>query len=143
MFLQRLERIVQEYEVYIHDDHARIKDAKTLSQALTEKASEMLAVTPYKPYNAVDQRKLSIIHALYRADVKGDRTNAAEQFIPSYNGCHAGLKMEQLNSHACFHMSYSQPPNKSVDDEPYIQALQGERYLWREELLPRAPSIMR
>ena len=45
MFLQRLERLVQEYEANIQDEHARIKDAKTMSQALTEKASEMKAVT--------------------------------------------------------------------------------------------------
>ena len=46
MFLQRLEGLVQEYEANIQDEHARIKDAKTVSQALTEKASEMQAVTP-------------------------------------------------------------------------------------------------
>ena len=38
----------------------------------------------------------------------------AEQSIPSYNGYHAGLNMEQWKSKACFHMSYSQPPNMSV-----------------------------
>ena len=48
MFLQRLERLVQVYEANIQDEHARIKDAKTVSQALTEKASEMQAVTPYR-----------------------------------------------------------------------------------------------
>ena len=41
MFLQRLERLIQEYEANIQDKHAHIKDAKT------EKASELQAVTPY------------------------------------------------------------------------------------------------
>jgi len=41
MFLQRLERLVHEYEINIQDEHACIKDAKTESQALTEKVSEM------------------------------------------------------------------------------------------------------
>ena len=48
MFLQRLERLVQEYEANIQDEHAHIKDAKTVSQALTEKASELQAVTPHR-----------------------------------------------------------------------------------------------
>ena len=48
MFLQRLERLVQEYEANIQDEHARVKDAKTVSQVLTEKVSEMQAVTPYR-----------------------------------------------------------------------------------------------
>ena len=46
MLLQRLEGLVQEYEANIQDEHARIKDAKTVSQALTGNASEMQAVTP-------------------------------------------------------------------------------------------------
>ena len=46
--------------------------------------------------------------------MKGDRPDAAEQSIPSYNQFHAGLNMEQGKSKACFQMSYSQPPNKSV-----------------------------
>ena len=36
MSLQRLERLVQEYKANIQDEHARIKDTKTVSQALTE-----------------------------------------------------------------------------------------------------------
>ena len=48
MFLQCLERLVQEYEANIQDDHMRVKDAKTVPQPLTEKASEMQAVTPYR-----------------------------------------------------------------------------------------------
>ena len=48
MILQRLERFVQEYEANVQDEHARTKDAKMVSQALTEKASEMHAVTPHR-----------------------------------------------------------------------------------------------
>ncbi len=43
-----------------------------------------------------------------------DRPDAAEQTIPSYNGFHAGLSLEQRKSKAYFHMSYNQPPSKSV-----------------------------
>ena len=32
----------------IQDEHARVKDAKTVSRALTKKASEMQEVTPYR-----------------------------------------------------------------------------------------------
>ena len=48
MFLQRIERLVQGYEANIQDEQARVKDAKAVSQALTEKASEMQTVTPYR-----------------------------------------------------------------------------------------------
>ncbi|KAK2194286.1 hypothetical protein NP493_1g12053 [Ridgeia piscesae] len=43
-----LERLVKEYEANIQDDHTRIKEAKAVSQALTEKTSEMQAVKPYR-----------------------------------------------------------------------------------------------
>lgn len=89
----------------------------------------MQAVTPYKTIKRGEppirskptafssstdtQRKRSIIHALTRADVNGDRPNAAEQIIPSYSGFHASLNVEQGKSKAYFHMSYNQPPTKS------------------------------
>ena len=38
----------QEYDANIQDDHARIKDAKTVSQVLSEEASEMQVVTQYR-----------------------------------------------------------------------------------------------
>ena len=109
MFLQRLERLVQEYETNIQDEHARIKDAKTVSQAMTEKASELQAVMSYRTIQRGEpptrpmpatfssstepQRKRNIIHALARADVKGDHPGAAEQSITSW--FYAGLNMEQ------------------------------------------------
>ncbi len=60
------------------------------------------------------QCKRSIIHALARIDLNGDRTDAAEQTIPSYNGFHAGLNIAHGTRKAYFHMSYNQPPYKSV-----------------------------
>ena len=72
----------------IQDEHARIKDAKTVSRTLTEKASEMQEVTPYRimkrgeppirpePITFLSstkpQRKWSVIHALTRTDINGD-----------------------------------------------------------------------
>ena len=130
MFLQRLEHLVPKDNASTDDEQVRISDAKTVTQALTEKASEMQTVTPYrtimrgepairpKPVSysssTKPQRKRSIIHSLARVDINGDRPIAAEQTIPSYNGFHAGLNMEQGKSKAYFHMSYNQPPNKSV-----------------------------
>ena len=127
MFLQRLERRstgVQEYEV---NTPVCIKD---VSQALTWKASEMQTVVPYRTIKRGEppirpkpttfssstepQRKRSIIHALARADMNDDLPDPAEQTIPSYNGFHAGLNMEQRKGKAYFHMSYNQPPSKSV-----------------------------
>ena len=39
MFPQRLERLIQKYVANLQDDHAHIKDAKAVWQALTEEAS--------------------------------------------------------------------------------------------------------
>ena len=130
MFLQCLEHQVLEYEVNVQELHSRIKDVKTMSLALSEKVSEMQAVTPYKTTKRGEppirpepatfsastepQRKRSIIHALARVKTICDRPDAAEQTIPSYNGFHAGLSSEQGKSKAYFHMSYNQPPSKSV-----------------------------
>lgn len=130
MFLQHLDRLVLENEPNINDEQARVKDTKALSHALTEKASDMQAVTPYRtikrgeppirPEPAVfssstePQRKRNIIHTLARLKTNGDRPNVAEQTIPSYNGFHANLNMEQGKSKAYFHTSYNQPPSKSV-----------------------------
>ena len=131
MFLQHLNSQstgIQECEANVQ----RIKDAKTVSQALTEKTSEMQAVTPYKTIKRGEppirpepstfssstepQQTRCVIHALAiaRADVHGDRPDAAAQTIPSFNGFHATLNSEQRKSKPYFHMTYNQPPGKSV-----------------------------
>ena len=66
------------------------------------------------PLRLLKYRASAQVHVLAHADVKGDRPDRAELSIPSYNGFHAGLNVEQGKSKACFHMSESQPPNKSV-----------------------------
>lgn len=130
MFLQRLERQVQVHETNVQELHSRLKDAKTMSLALTKKVSEMQAITPYKTIKRGEppirpepatystctktQQKRSIIHALARVDTNGNRPGAAEQTIPSYNGFHASLNLDKGKSKAYFHMSYNQPPSKSV-----------------------------
>ena len=126
MFLQHLEQQVLEYEANVQELHSRIKDVKTMSLALSEKVSEMQAVTPYKTTKRGEppihpepatfsastepQQKCSIIHALARVNTNGDRSEAAEQTIPSYNGFHTDLS----SSKAYFYTSYNQPPSKSV-----------------------------
>jgi len=107
MFLQRLERLVPNYNANIQFEQVCNQDAKTLSQALTERASDMQFVTPYRTIQSGEppirhqpnklssntdyQRKRSIIHALVRADVNGDHPDVAKQTVPSYNGFHASL----------------------------------------------------
>ena len=133
MFLQHLNSEstgIQECEANVQGEQVRIKDAKTVSQALTEKTSEMQAVTPYKTIKRGEppirpepstfssstepQQTRCVIHALARADVHGDRSDAAAQTIPSFNGFHATLNSEQRKSKPYFHMTYNQPPGKSV-----------------------------
>ena len=67
-----------------------------------------------RPTPATFSSSTAQVHALARADAKGDRPGAAEQSIPSYNGFHAGLNMEQGKNKANVHRSYSQQSNKSV-----------------------------
>jgi len=90
----------------------------------------MQTVTPYKtvkhgeppihPEPAIfsasteAQQKRSIIHVLACVNTNGDHPDVAEQTVPSYNSFHAGLSSEQEKSKAYFHMSYNQPPSKSV-----------------------------
>jgi len=82
----------------------RASKTPRLSQALTEKASEMQVVMQYRTIKRGEppihpksttfssstehQRKRSIIHALARADVNGDHPDAAKQTIASNNGFH-------------------------------------------------------
>ncbi len=108
MFLQHLNSQstgIQECEANVQGEQVRIKDAKTVSQALTEKTSDMQAVTPYKTIKRGEppirpepitfssstepQQTRCVIHALARADVHGDRPDAAAQTIPFFNGFHA------------------------------------------------------
>ena len=88
MFLQHLEHQVLEYEVNVQELHSRIKDVKTMSLALSEKVSEMQAVTPYKTTKRGEppirpepatfsastepRQKRSIIHALARVNTNRD-----------------------------------------------------------------------
>ena len=76
---------------------ARINNAKTVSQVLTEKVSELQTVKPYKNIQRGEppirqepaasssstepQRKRSIIHALARTDANGDRPDVHKQNI--------------------------------------------------------------
>ena len=133
MFLRHVQyrRIgVQENEVNIQDEHVCVTDAKTVSQVLTEKASEMQEVTPYRimkrgehpicpepvtlSSSTEPQRKQSVIQALTRGDIYGYCPGAGEETIPSYNGFHAGLNKKHGKSKAYFHMSSYQLCNKSV-----------------------------
>ena len=134
MFLHRLENRVHNEDVTNTpgDENANscMKNAKTVSQVLTEKVSELQTVKPYKTIQRGEppirqepaasssstelQRKRSIIHALARTDANGDRPNAHNQNIPSYNGFYDCLNVYKDKSKAYYHMSYSQATNKSV-----------------------------
>ena len=87
----------------IQDEHARVKDVKTVSRVLTEKASEMQEVTPYGIMNRGEphirpepimfssstepQRKWSVTHALTHADINGDRPATGISMSALYVPC--------------------------------------------------------
>ena len=133
MFLQCIKHKnnteLQECEVSLNVPMS-IKDAKFVSQLLSEKAPEMQTIMPYKTIKCGEppihlepttfssstnpQCKQSIIHVLAHVDRNGDCPFVGEQTIPSYSGFHASLNVEQEMSKTYFHMSYNQSPNKSV-----------------------------
>ena len=102
---------------------ARIKDAKTVSRALTENASDMHVVKPYRTIQRGEPlspkpetysstaflHKRIVIQALARVDMNAEHPDAVEQMIASYNGFHAGLNAEQGKSKAYF--QYGQTVN--------------------------------
>jgi len=133
MFLQHLKHCnsqLQEIEASLDDVAMHIQDAKFVSQLLSERASEMQTVIPYKTTKCGEpsifpepttfssstnpQRKQSIIHVLTHADRNGDCPFVTKQAIPSYGGFHASLNAEHGKSKAYFHMPYNQSPSKSV-----------------------------
>ena len=69
--------------------------------------------TPTSSSGTAIQRR-NVIHTLVPVDENGDRPDIAQQKIPTYNGFQASLRMSQGKCKAYFHMSYNQPPNKSV-----------------------------
>jgi hypothetical protein len=98
MFLHRLECLAPENEAHIQDEQERIKDSKIVSQALTEKASEMV-VMPYRTIKRGEppirpkpttfssstehQRMRSILHALARAYVNGVLMQLSRLSLPT------------------------------------------------------------
>jgi len=126
MFLQHLKHCnswLQEIEASLDDVPMHIQDVKFMSQLLSERASEMWTVIPYKTTkhgeppihpepttfsSSTDPqcKQRSIIYVLARADGNGDLPAVTEQAIPSYGGFHASLNVEHEKSKAYFHMSY-------------------------------------
>ena len=106
----------------------RIQDTKFVSQLLSEKASEMRTVIPYKTIKLGEspihsetttfssstdpQHKRSIIHVLARADRNGDRPAVTEQTIPSYSGFHASLNVGHEKSHISICLIINHPINQ-------------------------------
>ena len=125
MFLQQAKGLARVYDQNIENQHEYIRDAKNVSQKLSEKASEMQGVTPYRTIqhgeppicpmpptcsaSTEPQHKQSIIRAFTHADLNGDRPGATEQSVPSYNGVHDFLNADQEKSKAYFHMSLINP----------------------------------
>ena len=129
MFLQKENRLARNDRREANDNEPMV-GRRDMSRTLTERASEMQVVTPYRTIQRGEppirtetptsssgtaiQRKRNVTHTLVRVDENGDRRDIAQQKIPAYNGFQTSLKMSQGKSKAYFHMSYNQPPNKSV-----------------------------
>ena len=103
---------------------------------MSQELTELQTVKPYKTIQRGEppirqeaaasssstelQRTRSIIHALALTGANGDRPDAHNQNLPTYNGCHACLNVYKDKSKAYYHMSYSQAPNKSVVNEQTV-----------------------
>jgi len=91
----------------------------------------MQFVTPYKtlkhcepplrekshadiPQTTLAQRKRGVIHALARTQSNGSRTTVEQPQVPSFAGFHASISKPVEKSKAYYHMTYPDPPNKTV-----------------------------
>ena len=109
----------------------RITNPNELSHTLKDIGSEMQFVTPYKtlkhcepplrekaqadiPQTTLAQRKRGVIHALARTQSNGSRTTVEQPQVPSFAGFHASISKPVEKSKAYYHMTYPDPPNKTV-----------------------------
>lgn len=113
------------------EDRAHLT-AQFLSSSLKEIGSDMQQVIPYKtfkrgeppirkqaeddslPQNTSVQRTRGVIHALARAQDDGKRPKPEEQTVPGFSGFHARMSSADAKSRAIFHMTYPDPPSKTI-----------------------------
>ena len=105
--------------------------ASNLSTTLRELGNEMQNVHPYKtvkrreppirtpaedsaPPDTSIQRTHGIIHALARAEDDRTRPKPEEQTVPAFSGFQAKMSNADEKSRAIYHMTYSNPPSKSI-----------------------------
>lgn len=102
-----------------------------LSASLKELGSQMQRVEPYKTskrgeppirpritdeehLNTAHQRMRGVIHAMARSKADGTRPKPEDQSIPAFSGFQAKLSPETTKSQAIYHMTYPDPPGKSI-----------------------------
>ena len=60
------------------------------------------------------QRVRSVVHALARTSFSGERPSVEQQSVPSYSGFQSCLLPYTRKSKAYYHVTYNEPPKKSV-----------------------------
>ena len=103
--------------------------AASLSKTLKELGDEMQQVNPYKTVKRGEppirtqpgtgteshsHRTRGVIHALARARDDRTRPNPEDQTVPGFSGFHARMSNPQDKSQAIYHMTYPNPPCKTI-----------------------------
>ncbi len=116
-----------------HRDHQDpcAKLASNCSTTLKALGSEMQKVNLYKPvkrreppirkketdlsnFDTFAQRTRGVVHALARAKDDRVRPKPEEQTVPGFSGFHANMSKPDEESRAIYHMTYSNPPSKTI-----------------------------
>lgn len=93
VFLQRLERLVQNEDASAEDEHECINDTKNGSLALTERAIEMQTVVPYRA-NKIGEPAIRPTPSTFSSSTRSLRKRSV---------FHAGLNVGKGKSKAYFH----------------------------------------
>ena len=114
---------------------------KEVSEELDVKCKELTAVQQYVLPPGADreppirervhrvkegqrtQRLRSVIHAVARSSSSGERPSVETQIVPSYAGFQSCLLPAMRKSKAYYHVTYNEPPKKSVLNDVMIKLL--------------------
>ena len=115
---------------------------KVLTRQLEEKCKELTDVRQYVcPQGASNeppvrsavtqpiagiyaQRFRSVIHTLSRMNANGERPSVEDQNVPSYSGFQSCLLPSTVKSKPYYHVTYNEPPKKSVINDVMIKLVQ-------------------
>ena len=90
----------------------RVEPYKTVKRG--EPPIRVVADHQISPPDTSTQRMRGVIHAMARAGDDRSRPKPEEQTVPGFSGFHANMSEPDDRSRAIYHMTYPNPPSKTV-----------------------------